>query len=129
MAGYIFWGQVAQMWFLASRPQDQDIFWDFIILLDLSHESGENKNLFLKIGARVLELWLDMIFWVKLAQMQFLGPRLQGLEIFWEFIILLNSSHESWENEILFAKIGAKVLDLWLDTVKQSYFGWFLRFF
>ena len=36
------------------------IFLDFIILLDLSHYSGENEVLFVKIGARVLDLWLDM---------------------------------------------------------------------
>ena len=33
------------------------IFLDFIILLDLSHYSGENEVLFVKIGARVLNLW------------------------------------------------------------------------
>ena len=30
-------------------------------------------------------------------------------------IILLYSSHYSWENEVLFVKIAASVLDLWLD--------------
>ena len=56
MAGY---AQVAQMWFLGLRPQDQDIFWDFIILLHSAHDSGKNEALFVKIRIRVLDLWLD----------------------------------------------------------------------
>ena len=36
--------------------------WDIIILLDSSYDSKENEVLFVKIGARVLELWLDMWF-------------------------------------------------------------------
>ena len=48
-------------------------------------------------------------------QIEFLDPRSQGQEIFWDFIILLDSSHDSWENEVLFVKIGARVLDVWLD--------------
>ena len=31
-----------------------------MILLDSSHDSGENVVLFVKIGARVLDLWLNM---------------------------------------------------------------------
>ena len=34
---------------------------------------------------------------------------------FLDFMILLNSFHDFWENEVLFVKIGARVLDLWLD--------------
>ena len=34
MAGYVFWAQVAQIYFLGPVPQGQDIFWDFIILWD-----------------------------------------------------------------------------------------------
>ena len=30
-----------------------------MILLDSSHDSGENEGLFVKIGPRVLDLWLD----------------------------------------------------------------------
>ena len=47
--------QVAQMWFLDPRPQGQEIFWDFIILLNSSHDSGENEVLFVKIGTRALD--------------------------------------------------------------------------
>ena len=50
------------------------------------------------------------------AQMYFLGPRPQGQEIFWDFMILIDSSHYSWENEVLFVKIEARDLDLLLDT-------------
>ena len=31
----------------------------------------------------------------------------------------MDSSHDSWENEVLFVKIGARVLDLWLDTSSE----------
>ena len=48
--------------------------------------------------------------------MQFKGPRAQGQDIFCDFIILLESSYDSGENEVLFVKVGAKVPKLWLDT-------------
>ena len=60
MVGYVFWAQIDQMWFLGPRPKDQDIFGDFIILFHSSRDSGKNGVLFLKVGAKVLELWLDM---------------------------------------------------------------------
>ena len=56
------------------------------------------------------------VFWTQVAQMQFPGPRPQGQEIFWDFMILLDSSHDSWENDGLFVKIAAMALDIWLDT-------------
>ena len=31
-------------------------------------------------------------------------------------MILLDSCHDSWENEVLFMEIVAIVLDIWLDT-------------
>ena len=31
-------------------------------------------------------------------------------------MIILDSYYDSGENEVLFVKIGARVLDLWLDT-------------
>ena len=54
MAGYVLWAQVAQMWFLGPRPQGQEIFWDFIILLNSFHDSSENEVLFVKMATRVL---------------------------------------------------------------------------
>ena len=71
MAGYVFWAQVAQMLVLATRPQDQDIFRDFIILLHISHDSGKNEVLFVKIGTTVLDLWLDMSSGSKLPKCGF----------------------------------------------------------
>ena len=46
---------------VVSKPQTprSKSFLNFIILLDLSLDSGENETLFVKIGARVLDLWLD----------------------------------------------------------------------
>ena len=43
-------------------------------------------------------------------------PRSQGQDIFWDFMTLLDLSHDFWENVVLFVKIGARVLDLWFDT-------------
>ena len=42
-------------------------------------------------------------------------PHTQGHEISWNFMILLDSFHDSWENEVLFVKTGGRVLDLWFD--------------
>ena len=47
------------------------------------------------------------------GQMWFLGSRPQGREYFLDFLILLDSSYDSWENDVLFVKIEARVL--WFD--------------
>ena len=59
MAGYVFWAQVAQIKFVGPRSQGQDIFSDFIILFDSSHDFWKNDSLLVKIRARVMNLWLD----------------------------------------------------------------------
>ena len=61
MARYLFRAKVTQMTNLLSSPQttNSENFGDFVILLDLSYNSGENELLFVKIGARVLDLLLD----------------------------------------------------------------------
>ena len=51
------------------------------------------------------------VFWVQVGQMHILGPKSQGQEIFWEFMILLVSTHDSWEKEVLFVKIRARFLN------------------
>ena len=43
--------------------------------------------------------------------------------IFWDNIILLHSSRDSWESEVLFEKIGARVLEQWLDKSFPKGFG------
>ena len=50
------------MLFMGPRLQGQRAFRDFIILLDSYYESGENEVLFVKNGARVPDLWLDLSF-------------------------------------------------------------------
>ena len=57
----------------------------------------------------------EYVFWAQVAQIQFAGPRSQGQDIFWDFMVLLDSSHDSWKNEVLFVKIEARALDQWLD--------------
>ena len=54
MAGHVFWAQEAQMYFLGPRAQGQNIFWDFIMLQDVSYNSWENVILFLKTEPKVL---------------------------------------------------------------------------
>ena len=44
------------------------IFYNFMILLDSYYDSAENEVLFVKIGARVPDLWLDIFFGPLLAQ-------------------------------------------------------------
>ena len=106
---------------VASRPQAPKsiffffFFWDFIILLDCSHNSWENEVLLVKIGTKVLDLWLDKFCgpnWLKCSSQ---APVLK-VKFFWEFMSLLDLPHDSWENEVLFVNIGARVLDLWLGT-------------
>ena len=72
----------------------------------------------MKFGARFLSLWLDTswyVFWAQVVQMQFLSPTPQGQEIFWDLMILFDLSYDSEENEVLFVKNGAMVLELWPD--------------
>ena len=45
--------QVAQYFFLGSRPQGQGIFLNLIILLDLPYDSGRNEIFFVKIKTRI----------------------------------------------------------------------------
>ena len=42
-------------------------------------------------------------------------PQTPRLNFFWDFMILLNSAHDSWENEALFVKIATRILDLWFN--------------
>ena len=49
-------------------PQGWGIIWNFIILLDLCYDPEENKVLFVKIEARILDLRLD-VFWAEVVQM------------------------------------------------------------
>ena len=86
-----------------------------MILLDSSHDFWKNEVLFVNIGARVLDL-AGYVFRAQVIQIYFLGPRSHGQDIFWDFLSLLDLSHDSWKNEVLFVKIKARVLDLWLDT-------------
>ena len=44
------------------------------------------------------------------------APSSQGQHFFEDFMILLDSSYDSWENEVLFLKTEAKVVDLWFDV-------------
>ena len=51
---------VAQFSQVPDTKQNQDIFWDLIILLDLPYGSQENEVMFVKNGNKVPELRLDI---------------------------------------------------------------------
>ena len=92
-------------------------FWDFMILLDSFYDFWENEALFVKIGARVLHLWLDTSFRPKWPKYSFWVPDhkvKKSLEISWFW------SYDSCENEALFVEIEARVLDLQLDVSSGS---------
>ena len=91
---------------VVSRPQahGQENFWDFMILLDSYHVSWENESCLWK-----LEPGFWLCGWICL-----LGPsgpnvvsrpQAQGQEIFWDFMILLDSLHVSWEIESFLWKL------------------------
>ena len=42
-------------------------------------------------------------------------PQTPRLKKFWNFIMLLDLSCNSWKNEVLFVKIGTRVLQIWHD--------------
>ena len=64
----------------------------------------------MKIEAMVLDLWLNTSCPNVVSR-----PRPQGQSIFCDFIIQLDSSSNSKENEVLFVKIEARVLDWTYD--------------
>ena len=68
----------------------------------------------MKNGVRVLDLWLDTSSGPKWPKYKSYTPH-PKVSCFWDFIILLDSSYNSWENEVFFVKVEAKVLDFWLD--------------
>ena len=57
MAWCTFWAQVVQMQCGDPKSQDYRTFWNSMILLDLSNDSGEHMALLVKIEDRILELW------------------------------------------------------------------------
>ena len=65
---------------------------------------------------RVPELWLDTSSGSKWPKCSFHAPDPKPKAIFQNFMILPDSSYDFGENEVLFVKIGARVLDIWLDT-------------
>ena len=97
------------------RPKFNEFLWNFMIILDSSCNSGENEALFVKIRARDLELWLDTSFGPSGPNVVSKPETLRSMN-FLDFIILLESSYDSGENEVLFAKIWARNLDLWHDN-------------
>ena len=57
-----------------SDPQDQGIFHDFTILLDLSYDPEENQVMFVKTGTEILYLRLDATFAPKWSKGGLMAP-------------------------------------------------------
>ena len=111
---YVFWSQVAQRLFLGHRPQSQAILWDFIISIDSSYDFRKNEVLFLKIRARVLELWLDTSSGPKWPKCS--GPRTPKSSNLLRLNDVIRFIWWFWRKWGPFVKIGARVLDIRLDT-------------
>ena len=81
--------------------------------MELSFDSGENEVLFVKVGARVPKLRLDTSGpkWPKFS-LQATDPKAKVFFGISRFYLC----YDSVKNEVLFVKIGARILDLWLDT-------------
>ena len=85
--------------------------------------------LFAKIGARVLDLCLDMSSGPNWPKCSFEAPDPKVNFFIWDFMILLCSFHASGENEVLLVKIGARVLDLCSGQNKEKSTGRFFYYF
>ena len=109
-----------QMQFLCPRSQSQIISWDIVILLESSYDSGENELLFMKTGAKVQDLWLDMFSGCKwpnvISRCQTLKSRTYLR--YHNFVGLILWFWREWgpvcEN-------WSRILDLWLD--RSSFFS------
>ena len=74
-----------------------------MILFDFLYDSVKNK-----VGARILDLWLDMFFGIKWPKCVVSRPQTLRSYNFCNFMILLDSYYNSEENEVFFVKIRAR---------------------
>ena len=79
--------------------------------MDSSHNSQESKVLFVKIGARVLYLWLDMSSWPRWPKCSFKapGPKVKTFFQIWWFY---------WTHLMILEKVRSWLwkLELWFST-------------
>ena len=111
MAGYVFWAQVDKCSFQIPGPKVNKLFkvskfyWIHLMI----HE--KNEVLFVKIGAKVLDIWLD-----RFAIWCLLGPSGQSVISRPQVPRSINL-----KNEVLFVKIGARAQDLcWIRLLGPS---------
>ena len=81
-----------------------------MISLDSLHDSGENEVLFLEIESRVPDLRYDNLVG-PVGPNVVSRPQTPMPRNFRDFMILLDSSQDFVENEVLFFKIEARFLD------------------
>ena len=103
----VFWPQTPKSW----------NFLTYHILLESFYHSGENEVLSMKIGARVLDLWLDKSlaksFWPKLPWTSILAPdpKCHSFEI--QIFFMSSSINFAW-NKYLFSNFGSFLINLWV---------------
>ena len=123
-----------------------------MILLDLSHDSWENEVMFVKIAARVLDLWFDMFSGPKWPKCSFwvLNPKVKKFfeisSLYWIHLMTLEKMRPClWKLYLLFwtyglirllGPSGPNVVSR-LQTLRSRYFlrfhnfigfiSWFLR--
>ena len=93
------------------------IFWDIMILSDSCYNFREKEVLSMKIGIRVLDLWLDKSlaksFWPKLPWTSILAPdpKCHSFEI--QIFFMSSSINFAW-NKYLFSNFGSFLINLWV---------------
>ena len=59
-----------RLWFFSILKLQSDLYSRIGTLISSCYDFGENEVLFVKIEARILDIWLDTSsFWIKMAQM------------------------------------------------------------
>ena len=116
VASKVFWSQMAKMWFLGPQVAKSRYFFRFHYFIGFIWWFLRKWRPVCENWSQGSELMAGYVFWAQVAQIKFLGPRSQGQDIFSDFIILFDSSHDFWKNDILLVKIRARVMNLWLDT-------------
>ena len=100
MARYVFLSPSDPNVVSRSQTSSSRNFWDFIILVDSSYNSGENRVLFYKIGARGFWNYGLIIFWALVSYPNVVSrphnPRSKRFLRFHDFIGLISWFWEKW---------------------------------
>ena len=122
MAGFVFWAQVAQMCFLGSRSQGQEIFWDFIILLNSSMilEKMRSSLWKLELGFMTNGLIspLPKALGPNYSKLVF-RPQMPNVKILGSKIYFMSNSIKFASSKLLFLNFGSFLTKLWVSTPRK----------